>query len=180
LPEPFLVLATQNPIEYEGTFPLPEAQLDRFMIKVSVGYPVLDDEVEIMQRRINRKQETITLRKITHGSKILDMRKDVEEMHVNPDLQKYIASLVHATREDRHVAIGASPRGSLAFLKMARALAAIRGRDYVVPADIKHFAIPVLSHRMILKPEFWLTRQLAERVITDIFNKVPIPVLEAS
>jgi len=178
LPDPFLVLATQNPIEYEGTFPLPEAQLDRFMLKLTVGYPDLAEETEILRRRHNRQQEEVTLVKVTNAKKIVEMRKVVETVHVDEDLETYIATLIQETRHDRHVAVGASPRGSLAFLKMARAHAALDGRDYILPDDIKRFSVPVLSHRLILQPEYWLTRQVADRVITDIFAKVPVPVMK--
>jgi MoxR-like ATPase len=178
LPDPFLVLATQNPIEYEGTFPLPEAQLDRFMLKLTVGYPDLGEETEILRRRHNRQQEDVVLTKVTNAKKIVEMRKVVETVHVDEDLETYIATIIQETRHDRHVAVGSSPRGSLAFLKMARAHAALAGRDYILPDDIKRFSIPVLSHRLILQPEYWLTRQVADRVIADIFAKVPVPVLK--
>jgi MoxR-like ATPase len=177
LPDPFLVLATQNPIEYEGTFPLPEAQLDRFMLKLTVGYPDLAEETEILRRRHLRRQEEVTLKKVTSARQLLEMRKAVESVHIHDDLERYIATLIQETRTDRHVAVGSSPRGSLAFLRMAKANAAMAGRDYVLPDDIKRFGLPVLSHRLILQPEFWLTRQVAERVIADIFSRVPVPVL---
>lgn len=179
LPDPFLVIATQNPIEYEGTFPLPEAQLDRFMLKLTVGYPDLAEEIEILRRRHDRRQEDVVLAKVTNAKKILGMRKVVETVHVQDDLETYIANIIQETRHDRHVAVGSSPRGSLAFLKMARAHAVLQGRDYILPDDIKRFGSPVLSHRLILQPEYWLTRQVADRVITDIFDKVPVPVLKA-
>ena len=177
LPEPFLVLATQNPIEYEGTFPLPEAQLDRFMLKLSVGYPDVENEREILRRRRERRQEEVALRQVSGAEEILEMRAIVEGVHVDSDLESYIAELVHATRVDRRVAVGASPRGSLAFLKLARASAALAGRDYVLPDDIKRFATPVLSHRLILQPEYWMSRQVAGEVITDVFTKTAVPVV---
>ncbi len=177
LPDPFLVLATQNPIEYEGTFPLPEAQLDRFMLKLTVGYPELSEEAEILHRRHVRQHEDVVLKKVTSAKKIIEMRKVVETVHVEEDLEKYIATIVQETRTDRHVAVGSSPRGSLAFLKMARAQAVLDGRDYILPDDIKRFSLPVLSHRLILQPEYWLTRQVADRVITEIFSRIPVPVL---
>jgi MoxR-like ATPase len=177
LSDPFLVLATQNPIEYEGTFPLPEAQLDRFMLKVTVGYPSREEEKEILHRRHERRVDDVVLKKITTSKQILDMRKAVESVHMEDDLESYIAAIVHETRNDRHVAVGASPRGSLAFLKMSRAYAALQGRDFVLPDDIKHFAVPVLSHRLILQPEYWLTRQVSERLIDDIIAKVEVPVM---
>jgi MoxR-like ATPase len=175
--EPFLVLATQNPIEYEGTFPLPEAQLDRFMIKLSVGYPSLDEEREILQRRRTRQVEEVTLLPVTSAAEVLEMRAVVETIHVDGDLELYIAQLVHETRVDRRVAVGASPRASLAFLKLARARAALQGRTYIVPDDIKVFAVPVLSHRMIMQPEYWMGSRVAEDVISDVLKKVPVPVV---
>ncbi len=178
LPEPFLVMATQNPIEYEGTFPLPEAQLDRFMLKVTVGYPNVAEEKEIMRRRRERQQDEIELRQVSNAAQILEMRQAVESVHVHDDLETYIANLVQATRKDRRVAVGASPRGSLAFLKMARARAAVDGREYILPDDIKRFATPILSHRLILQPEHWMTRHVTGDVIAEIFAKVPVPVLD--
>jgi len=177
LPEPFLVLATQNPIEYEGTFPLPEAQLDRFMMKLTVGYPNVDEEKEILHRRHERRQDEVNLSKVTDAGQLLDMRAAVETVHVDSDLEGYIASVVHATRTDRRVAVGSSPRGSLAFLKMARAHAALDGRDYIIPDDVKRFAEPVLSHRIILQPEYWMSHQVTGEVIRDVLGKVPVPVI---
>ena len=177
LPEPFLVLATQNPIEYEGTFPLPEAQLDRFMLKLKVGYPSVKEETEILHRRQERQQEQVELRRVTNAKQILALRDLIETVYIDPDLEEYIAKLVSETRQDRRVAVGASPRGSLAFLKLGRAHAALAGRAYVLPDDIKSFAVPVLSHRLILQPEYWMSHQVAEDVIADVFAKVPVPVL---
>lgn len=177
LPEPFLVLATQNPIEYEGTFPLPEAQLDRFLLKLTVGYPSVEEEREILKRRRERRQEEVSLRQVTNAKQLLDLRSAIESVHVDADLENYIAELVHATRMDRRVAVGSSPRGSLAFLKIARAHAALSGRDYVLPDDIKRFAAPVLSHRLILQPEYWMSHQVTGEVIRDVFGKVAVPVV---
>jgi MoxR-like ATPase len=177
LPEPFLVLATQNPIEYEGTFPLPEAQLDRFMLKLKVGYPSIKEEAEILRRRRERQQDEVELHQVTNAKQVLELCQLVETVHIDPDLEEYIACLVSETRQDRRVAVGASPRGSLAFLKMARAHAALQGREYVLPDDIKHFAVPVLSHRLILQPEYWMSHQVADDVIADVFAEVPVPVL---
>jgi MoxR-like ATPase len=176
--QPFLVLATQNPIEYEGTFPLPEAQLDRFMLKLAVGYPNMEEEKLILRRRRERKQDEVVLRQITTVDQLLQMRAAVETIHVDADLEGYIAALVHATRVDRRVAVGASPRGSLAFLKMARANAAIEGRDYITPDDIKRYAVPVLGHRVILQPEYWMANQVTDDVIQDSLNKTPVPVIK--
>jgi MoxR-like ATPase len=178
LPEPFLVLATQNPIEYEGTFPLPEAQLDRFMLKLTVGYPNLDEEKLILRRRHERKQEEVGLREITKAKQLLELREAVENVHVDADLENYIASLVHATRVDRRVAVGASPRGSLAFLKIARANAALDGRDFIIPDDIKRYATPVLGHRVILQPEYWMAKSVTEEVIRDTVARTPVPVIK--
>lgn len=178
LPEPFLVLATQNPIEYEGTFPLPEAQLDRFLLKLTVGYPSIEEEKLILKRRRERKQDEVVLREITTAAQVLDMRNVVESVHVNADLENYIAMLVHATRVDRRVAVGASPRGSLAFLKISRANAAIEGRDFITPDDIKRYAIPVLGHRVILQPEYWMSRQVVDDVIRDTLEKTAVPVVK--
>jgi MoxR-like ATPase len=177
LPEPFLVMATQNPIEYEGTFPLPEAQLDRFMLKLSIGYPDVAEEKEILNRRHTRRQDEVELKPVTSAAKLLKMRALVESVHVDSDLEEYIARLVHETRNDRRVAVGASPRASLAFLKMARAHAALNGRDYILPDDIKRFANPILSHRIILLPEYWVARDITGEVIADVLKKVPVPVV---
>jgi MoxR-like ATPase len=178
LPTPFLVLATQNPIEYEGTFPLPEAQLDRFMLKLAVGYPSMEEEKLILRRRRERKQDEVVLRVISTANQVLEMRDAVETIYVDADLENYIASLVHATRVDRRVAVGASPRGSLAFLKIARANAAIENRDFITPDDIKRYAIPVLSHRVILQPEYWMSRQVTDDVIRDTLERTPVPVVK--
>jgi MoxR-like ATPase len=177
LPEPFLVIATQNPIEYEGTFPLPEAQLDRFMLKLSVGYPDLAEEKEILNRRHTRRQEDVKLSSVTSAAELMNMRAAVETVHVDPDLEEYIARIVHATRKERRVAVGASPRGSLAFLKMARAHAALEGRDYILPDDIKRFAQPILAHRIILLPEYWVARDITSEVISSVLEKISVPVV---
>ena len=178
LPVPFLVLATQNPIEYEGTFPLPEAQLDRFMLKLTVGYPNADEEKLILRRRRERKQDEVVLREVTTDKLVLEMRDTVETIHVDSDLENYIVSLVHATRTDRRVAVGASPRGSLAFLKIARANATIENREFITPDDIKRYAIPVLGHRVILQPEYWMSRQVTDDVIRDTLDRTPVPVVK--
>ncbi len=177
LPEPFLVLATQNPIEYEGTFPLPEAQLDRFMVKLSVGYPNMEEEKEILRRRRARLQDELALYQVLKPKQVPALREAVENVHVDADIEDYIATLVHATRADRRVAVGASPRGSLAFLKLARANAAMEGRDYVIPDDVKRYAVPVLSHRLILQPEFWMSQSVNGEVIQDVVTKTAVPVI---
>jgi MoxR-like ATPase len=177
LPQPFLVIATQNPIEYEGTFPLPEAQLDRFMLKLQVGYPSLNEEQEILQRRRERRTEEVELKPAIEPGDILTMRAAVETVFIDPDLEKYIVTLIHETRHDRRVAVGASPRASLALLKLARAQAAIDGRDFVIPDDIKDFIKPVLIHRLIMQPEYWMKQQVVEDVIDTVTRSVAVPVL---
>jgi len=176
LPEPFVVVATQNPIEYEGTFPLPEAQLDRFLVKLAVGYPNAGDEQEILRRRRERRQDNLQLQRVTGAAELLAMRRAVEEVHVDPDLEAYIVSLVQATRQRRQVAVGASPRGSLALLKLSRAQAAMQGRDYLLPDDIKAFVRPALIHRLILEPDLWMKRHAAEEILDEILQSIPVPV----
>ncbi|MBN1979017.1 MAG: MoxR family ATPase [Anaerolineae bacterium] len=178
LPEPFVVLATQNPIEYEGTFPLPEAQLDRFIMKLSVGYPTPKEEQEILRQRRERQHDAFDLEQVTSDDELLDMRQAVEKVHVNPDVEEYIVTLVNETRRHRQVAVGASPRGSLALLKLARAWAAMRGRSYVLPDDVKSFAEPALVHRLILEPDLWMQPHAADDVIADVVRLVPVPVIK--
>ncbi len=176
LPQPFIVIATQNPIEYEGTFPLPEAQLDRFIMKLSVGYPSIDEERQILTRRRNRGRDAVALGVVTDGDTLLVMRKMVEEVHVNPDIEKYMVEVTAATRSQNQVMVGASPRGSLALLKLTRAWAALHRREYVLPDDVKRFARPALSHRLVLDPEHWLRRGAAADAITAVLKAVPVPV----
>lgn len=176
LPEPFVVIATQNPIEYEGTFPLPEAQLDRFLMKLSVGYPSLEDEQEILRRRRERRRDAFDLEQVTGADELLAMRQVVEDVHVDPDIEHYIVALTAATRARRQVAVGASPRGSLALLKLSRVWAAIHGRDFVLPDDVKEFVQPALIHRLILEPDLWMKRHAAEEVLADVLRSVPVPV----
>ena len=177
LAEPFIVLATQNPIEYEGTFALPEAQLDRFIMKLSVGYPTPEEEQEILRRRRERRQEEVTVEQVTDADTLMAMRQAVEDVHVEPDIDEYIVRLVAETRHDSRVTVGASPRGSLALMKLARARAAMDGRDFVIPDDVKYFARPALAHRLILVPDLWMRRAAAEDVISGILETVPVPVL---
>jgi len=177
LGDPFIVIATQNPIEYEGTFPLPEAQLDRFLVKFAVGYPSLSEEQIILHRRRERFQDEVEISRVTDTATLLAMRQAVEHVYVDEDLELYIANLVHATRKDKRVAVGASPRGSLALLKLARAQAALEKRDYVIPDDVKAYAGPVLVHRLILEPEYWMKRQAIDEVLSNILESVPVPVI---
>jgi MoxR-like ATPase len=176
LPQPFIVIATQNPIEYEGTFPLPEAQLDRFIMKLAVGYPSAAEEAEILRRRRARKQDAFSLQAVTGAAGLLEMRLAVEEVFLEPDLEMYIVDLVERTRKVRSVAVGSSPRGSLALLKLSRARAALQGRAFVLPDDIKHFAGPALTHRLILEPELWTVRRAAENIVSEVINQTPVPV----
>ncbi len=176
LPQPFVVLATQNPIEYEGTFPLPEAQLDRFIMKLSVGYPSVEEEQEILRRRRARRQEAVTLAQVTDATTLLAMREAVERVFVEPDIEQYIVELVTVTRRDQRVAVGASPRGSLALMKLARAWAALNGRSFVLPDDVKAFIFPALVHRLILQPDLWMKRNAARDIIDSLSSQVPVPV----
>ena len=178
LPRPFVVIATQNPIEYEGTFPLPEAQLDRFMVKLSVGYPSPEEEQEILRQRRERKRDEFDLEQVTNAQELLEMRRAVEEVYVDADVERYIVALTNRTRQRREVAVGASPRGSLALLKLARSWAAMQGRDYVLPDDVKRFAGPALVHRLILEPDLWMKRHAADEVVASILQTVPVPVIE--
>ena len=177
LSQPFIVIATQNPIEYEGTFPLPEAQLDRFIMKLSVGYPTIDEERMILTRRRKRGTDTVELNAVTSAEELLAMRQQVEQIHVNPDIEKYMVEVTAATRNQSQVMVGASPRGSLALLKLTRAWAALQGRDYVLPDDVKRFARMALSHRLILDPELWLRQGAARDVIASVLKNVSVPVL---
>jgi MoxR-like ATPase len=173
LPRPFLVLATQNPIEYEGTFPLPEAQLDRFLIRLSLGYPSPQDERQIL---INlwREHPITLLEQAVRGSDLLRLQKLVWDVHVDETLQNYIVALAGATRSHPDLALGISPRGSLALFKTAQALAAVRGRDHVIPDDIKYLAPVTLSHRLILKPEAELRGRSAADILQDVLDNTAL------
>ncbi|NLF52781.1 MAG: MoxR family ATPase [Leptolinea sp.] len=178
LPDPFIVIATQNPIEYEGTFPLPEAQLDRFMVKISVGYPLPEEEDEILRRRADRKMDAVTLKAITAPEVFLQMRAAVEGVYVDADVRRYMVDLVDKSRSHRQVAVGVSPRGSLALFKLARAWAAIHGRGFVIPDDVKQFIQPALAHRIILDPSLWDVKKSENRIVDEITYSVPVPVLK--
>ncbi|MBC7222153.1 MoxR family ATPase [Candidatus Bipolaricaulota bacterium] len=175
LPQPFVVLATQNPIEYEGTFPLPEAQVDRFLVRVRFGYPSVEEEVEILQRRIARKSEEVLVKTVSSPEEVLAMRAALEEVFVDPDLLRYMAEIVARTRRHEALSLGSSPRGTLALLRMSRAWAALHGRDYVLPDDVKAVAIPALSHRLLLSPELWTREVRAEDIVAEILAHVPVP-----
>jgi MoxR-like ATPase len=178
LPEPFIVIATQNPIEYEGTFPLPEAQLDRFLIKLSLGYPSRQQEQEILRRRRDRRMDGFQLSAVTDAQGLLAMRAEIEEIYVDADLESYMVDLVAETRSHPQVVVGSSPRGALALLKLSRAWAAMQGRTYVLPDDVKRFAHQVLSHRLILEPDLWTVRRAASGVIDQVLGSVPVPVIQ--
>ncbi len=175
LPRPFLVIATQNPIEYEGTYPLPEAQLDRFLIRLNVGYPSTDDEVAILRARIERATDEVRLEPVVDARTLSTMQAGVERVYVADSVTRYVVALVKATRENPRLQVGASPRGSLALLKLSRARAAMAGRDYVVPDDVKAAAVPTLAHRLILRPEHWVQRLRAEAVVEECLASVAAP-----
>jgi len=179
LPKPFIVIATQNPIEQEGTYPLPEAQLDRFLVRLRVGYPSKEEEKEILRRRMARKKEEVDVTSVLTPEEVVEMQRAVEDVYVSDAILEYITDIVTATREDRkEIEVGASPRGSLALLKLSRAYAALKGRDYVIPDDVKAVAVPALSHRLILKRELWYTKVSQERIMEKILERVPVPKFE--
>jgi len=173
LPRPFLVLATQNPIEYEGTFPLPEAQLDRFLMRLTLGYPSKEDERQIL---INlwREHPITKLGKVVDGLQLLDLQNLVWDVHVDETLQEYIVGLVDSTRTHPDLALGVSPRGSLALFKASQALAAVRGRDHVTPDDVKYLVYVTLAHRLIVKPEAELRGRTANSILTDVIENTPL------
>ena len=178
LPPPFVVLATQNPIEYEGTYPLPEAQLDRFLIRTTIGYPSRDHEIELLARRLDRGADEVELTPVLDAPTLVAMQRALEQVHVSSAIEGYIVDLVAATRTSRRLAVGASPRGSLALLKLSRAKAALDGRDFVVPEDVKAVAVPALAHRLTLRPELWVQRIRGEDVVAEALETVPTPPAE--
>ena len=180
LEPPFLVLATQNPIEYEGTYPLPEAQLDRFLVRIGIGYPSREHEIEMLSRRIDRREDELELRPVVDTATLLEMQRALEHVHVSDAIEGYIVDLVTATRTSKRLAVGASPRGSLALLKLSRAKAALDGRDFVVPEDVKAIAVPALAHRLTLRPELWVQRIRGEDVVEEALETVPTPPAEDS
>jgi MoxR-like ATPase len=178
LEPPFLVLATQNPIEYEGTYPLPEAQLDRFLLRLGVGYPEREQEWDVLERRIDRAEDEIELNPVVGREELLEMQRAVEQVHVDRSVGLYMVDLVGATRTASGVQVGASPRGSLALLKLSRCHAALRGRDYVIPEDVKAVAVPALAHRLALRPELWVQRLRPDDIVTELLDRVPTPKAE--
>ncbi len=178
LEPPFLVLATQNPIEYEGTYPLPEAQLDRFLLRTGFGYPTADAEWEMLERRLERGVDEVELRNVVDRETLLAMQRAVEGVHVDESVGRYVVDLVAATRESQSVSVGSSPRGSLALVKLSRCRAALDGRDFVTPDDVKSVAIPALAHRLVLRPELWVQRRSGEDVVREILDQVRTPATE--
>ncbi len=179
LEPPFHVLATANPIEYEGTYPLPEAQLDRFLMRVSFGYPSQDEEREVLLRRVDRRREEAELPALVDPKVLLAMQAALEDVAVEDSIHRYIVSIVAATRTHPHVLVGASPRGSLALLLLSRAWAALSGRDFVIPEDVKQVAVPALVHRLTLKPEVWLRRVDPAAIVAEVLGNTPAPVTGA-
>jgi len=180
LESPFLVLATQNPIEYEGTYPLPEAQLDRFLVRIAIGYPSEDAERDILLARSGRRRERIELEPVCDLQALRGMQAAIEEVHVAPAIAEYAVAIARATRDSPQLAVGASPRGSLALMKLARARAAYLGRDFVTPDDIKAVSIPALAHRLTLAPELWVQRVDPAEAVRAAVATVPVPVLDES
>jgi MoxR-like ATPase len=175
LPQPFVVLATDNPIEYEGTYELPEAQLDRFLLRLSLGYLGPADEIAMLQRRLDRRQEQADLRPVTTAAELLAMRAALEQVEVSPDLLDYVVAIVAATRSHSQIQVGASPRGGLALVHLARGQAILHGRDYVIPDDIKSVAVSALAHRITLRPELWVRQVKADSVVERLLETVPVP-----
>ncbi len=175
LPQPFVVLATDNPIEYEGTYELPEAQLDRFLMRLRLGYLSGDDEVTMLQRRIARRQEAAQLQPVTNAAEVIAMRASLEQVEIAPDLVDYVVAIVRATRSDAQIQVGASPRGGLALTQLARAEALVRGRDFVIPDDIKSVAVPALAHRITLRPELWVRQVKSDDIVAQLLAGVPTP-----
>jgi MoxR-like ATPase len=175
VPLPFVVLATQNPIELEGTYPLPEAQLDRFIMRLRVGYPSVEEERQILANRGARRQDSIDLEPVIGAAHLLQLQAAVEQVHANEAIERYIVSLTAATRQHPQVQVGISPRGSLALYQLARAHAMVRGRDFVLPDDVKAMASAALAHRLLLKPELWIRGVQAEQIVRDLLEQTPVP-----
>ena len=175
LPEPFHVLATANPVEHEGTYPLPEAQLDRFLLRLSFGYPTPEQEWEVVSRRLDRRREEQSVTEVLDAAQLRAVQRVVEEVHVDEAVGHYAVELVAATRVHQNALVGASPRGTLALITCARALAVIRGRAYVIPEDVKALAHPALDHRVTVKPELWLQDATGAGVVASVLSQTPVP-----
>jgi MoxR-like ATPase len=180
LPAPFIVLATDNPIEYEGTYELPEAQLDRFLMRLRLGYLSSGDEITMLTRRVSRATDYAQLSGVTTATGVLAMRDSLEQVEVSPDLLEYIVAIVAATRRDAQIQVGASPRGGLALVQLARGQAILNQRDYVIPDDIKQVAVPALAHRVTLRPELWVRQVSADEVVAKLLGTVPTPKTDPS
>jgi MoxR-like ATPase len=180
LSRPFLVIATQNPIELDGTYPLPEAQLDRFLIRLDLGYPDEADELQILRRRREARADTVSLHRLLDADTLLAMQAALEDIFVDPSIEHYIVAVVRATRDEPRIALGGSPRATLALMKLSRALAAMDGRSFVGPDDVKAAAVPVLAHRLILRPEHWGGRVPTRTVVRDLLDRVATPAVELS
>jgi MoxR-like ATPase len=178
LERPFIVLATQNPIEYEGTYPLPEAQLDRFLMRISFGYPSPDAEWAMLEDRAARQTDDVEIEAVIDARALLDLQRTVEQVYISESVGRYMVDLVASTRESNRIAVGASPRGTLALLKLSRGLAALSGRDFVTPEDVKAVAVPALAHRLTLKPELWVQRIRGDDVVRESLEAVPTPSAE--
>jgi MoxR-like ATPase len=172
---PFTVVATQNPIELEGTYPLPEAQLDRFIMRTQVGYPTPEEEQRILAQRGGRQQDQIDLEAVLTAEQVVHMQAAVEHVHADADIEAYIVSVAAATRRHNQVQVGVSPRGSLALYQLSRAQAMVQGRDFVLPDDVKVMAIPALAHRLLLRPELWVRGIQADAIIQEILDRTPVP-----
>ncbi len=177
LPRPFLVIATQNPIELEGTFPLPEAQIDRFLMQVRLGYPTEDEEDEILVR-YQRDDPFVSLQPVASMADLLELQQEVKEIHISADVRHYILQVVRTTREHEVVDLGVSPRGTLALFKASQALAALRGRNYVIPSDVQYLCAPILTHRLHISPQIRLRGRTPAEVVEEITGSVPVPVVE--
>ena len=178
LEPPFVVLATQNPIEYEGTYPLPEAQLDRFLLRIGVGYPSREDEWQVLERRVERASDEVVLEPVVDAPTLLELQRALESVYVSESIGMYMVDLVASTRTSARLQVGASPRGTLALLKLSRGRAALSGRDYVTPEDVKAVAVPALGHRLTLRPELWVQRIRGEDVVREALESVPTPAAE--
>lgn len=179
LAPPFMVIATQNPVDHEGTFPLPEAQLDRFIMKFSLGYPTLEEEFRMLEM-LQRAHPLDSLETVVSADELIACQKAIREVHVDEKVRRYVLEIVHNTRSDEHIALGGSPRASIALFRTAQAMAALRGRNFVLPDDVKRVAMPVLAHRIILKPESRLRKITAEHVVSEIVAEIAVPILPGS
>jgi MoxR-like ATPase len=178
LPRPFFVMATQNPIEYEGTYPLPEAQLDRFLVRLRMGYPSREEEGSILKRRKARGTEEVKVNRVLGRDQLIALQEAVEKVHIDDSIHGYMVDLVQATRGHDHVEVGASPRGTLALMKLSSAMAFMHGRDYVIPDDVKGIASAVLSHRLILVPNYWVRGERPEAVVEAVLKETVVPKVD--